>query len=199
MNITIWNNALRNYPDVKEWIQRNAKFNKFALDKKDFYINDLPLRYVDKITEVISQLKGGKVQYKKQFLRLSTVNQDNDVRIHSDYTWGCKYAAVLYFSTSPKWHIAEGTAFFKHKIYGHELTYEYSDIADEILSDENSIKTHWILDSIIGAKENRLLIYPTSYFHSRYPFKSWGKDKTDGRIIWVGFFDIKKEVRYANK
>ena len=30
MNITIWNNTLRNYPDVKDWIMRNAFFEMKA-------------------------------------------------------------------------------------------------------------------------------------------------------------------------
>ena len=42
----------------------------------------------------------------------------------------------------------------------------------------------WRLSTVIGYEENRLVSYPSSYFHSKYPNKSW----KEGRKVFVMFY-----------
>ena len=42
----------------------------------------------------------------------------------------------------------------------------------------------WKLRSVLGYEENRLISYPSSYFHSKYPNISW----PEGRKVYVMFY-----------
>ena len=45
----------------------------------------------------------------------------------------------------------------------------------------------WRLSSVVGYEENRLLSYPSSYFHSKFPNKAW----LSGRKVFVMFYKFK--------
>ena len=58
----------------------------------------------------------------------------------------------------------------------------------------NLLKGYFNLSDIIivvGYKKNRVVIFPSDRFHSRYPRESWGTTKEDGRLLFVMFFSIK--------
>ena len=50
----------------------------------------------------------------------------------------------------------------------------------------------WDLITLAGMRFNRAIVYPSSYFHSRYPLKGWGdKDKPEEcRLIGALFFHL---------
>ncbi len=79
-----------------------------------------------------------------------------------------------------------GTAFWEHKKYGHNLSNDiltsktYDDL---LLNDSNDLK-NWKLNTVIGYKQNRLISYPSNYFHSKYPNKCWEQ----GRKVFVMFY-----------
>lgn len=111
-----------------------------------------------------------------------------------------KYAAVFYLNT-PEQCAAHytGTAFWKHA--GLEIEHMPSDeqiqehtpsIADfkKWMEHEWQTEKSWEMTGFVRAAFNRLVIYPTSKFHSRYPFEAFGSDKTDGRLILAVFFDM---------
>ena len=45
----------------------------------------------------------------------------------------------------------------------------------------------WRLVSVAGYEQNRLVSYPSNYFHSKYPNKSW----KEGREVYVMFYKFK--------
>jgi hypothetical protein len=53
-----------------------------------------------------------------------------------------------------------------------------------MLSEESNDLSRWELNTVIGHRENRLISYPSSYFHSKYPNKGW----EEGRIVFVMFY-----------
>ena len=55
---------------------------------------------------------------------------------------------------------------------------------DRMLSQESNDLSRWELNTVIGHRENRLISYPSSYFHSKYPNKGW----EEGRIVFVMFY-----------
>ena len=55
---------------------------------------------------------------------------------------------------------------------------------DDMLLNESNDLSRWKLNSVIGYKKNRLISYPSNYFHSKYPNKGWKK----GRKVFVMFY-----------
>ena len=45
----------------------------------------------------------------------------------------------------------------------------------------------WRLVSVAGYEQNRLISYPSNYFHSKYPNQSW----KEGRNVYVIFYKFK--------
>ena len=81
-----------------------------------------------------------------------------------------------------------GTAFWEHDIYGKDLPPEITDEEyDRMLKADAEILEKWRLSSVIGYEENRLLSYPSSYFHSKFPNKGW----SSGRKVFVMFYKFK--------
>jgi hypothetical protein len=50
--------------------------------------------------------------------------------------------------------------------------------------------TFWEQRDFISMKFNRFISYPTSRFHSRYPFEGFGTEPNDGRLVWTCFYDL---------
>lgn len=114
------------------------------------------------------------------------------VNIHADNVI-TQWAAVYYLNLPDQCH--GGTAFWSMKETGWDKmpTQEIMDASGhdlEWVKDQWSKPEAWQLDSIAGMKFNRLIFYPTFYFHSRYPLQGWGEGAEDGRLVWVCFFDV---------
>ena len=112
---------------------------------------------------------------------------DTDWRIHSDgIIQGQKpdRALVLYISPR-KINELHGTALWQHKTYGKSLPDNVTDIEfDRMIAQEAENLDMWTLNSVIGYEQNRAISYPASYFHSKYPNKSW----KSGREVFVMFY-----------
>jgi hypothetical protein len=52
--------------------------------------------------------------------------------------------------------------------------------------------TFWEQIGMAEMKFNRFVTYPTSLFHSRFPFEAFGSGPQDGRLVWVCFYDIER-------
>jgi hypothetical protein len=48
----------------------------------------------------------------------------------------------------------------------------------------------WDQLTLAGMKNNRLIIYPSQVFHSRWPWQGFGTGPENARLIWCAFFDI---------
>ena len=108
------------------------------------------------------------------FIRSAYKGFDDELRVHADNIINghrVAIASVLYINDA-KGVTKNGTAFYTHKHYGHELP---SDCSEEeyneiILLDANE-KSMWTKTDYISSKQNRLLVYDANYFHSKYPNK----------------------------
>lgn len=58
------------------------------------------------------------------------------------------------------------------------------------LNEDGLHEDRWALNGLVGMKFNRLLVYPTCLFHSRYPrqLTGFGDTPATGRLIWGCFF-----------
>ena len=109
--------------------------------------------------------------------------------IHADLGLG-QYAAVLHLHNN-----GGGTAFWKHKRTGQdwispamlEALGGPENTAAE-LQDEGTSQEAWEMTSLAGAKFNRLAVYPSALFHSRWP-KAVDVGIESARITWVAFFN----------
>lgn len=115
----------------------------------------------------------------------SAVHYDADVS-----SW-----AAVYYLNAPA-QCRGGTAFWRHRETGHNAVPVNSstEIQHAYRLDGNHA-THWIMESVIGMRWNRCLIYPTSYFHSRYPIEGFGAGPPDGRLVAGIFFNLKGTTR----
>lgn len=78
-----------------------------------------------------------------------------------------------------------GTALWEHQIYGREIPKDITNEEyDRMISVDAENLDVWRLSSIIGYDQNRLVSYPSSYFHSKYPNTSW----EEGRRVYVMFY-----------
>ena len=127
--------------------------------------------------------------------RLGHEDTDLHTNIHADNPVA-RWAAVYYLNLPDQ--CRGGTAFYKHKAQ------QWDSMPTKELLDERGItldefKESWTKDedwdiiSIAGMKFNRMCVYPTQMFHSRYPLKGWGNEKNpeECRLIAAMFFDVK--------
>lgn len=155
--------------DKKFWVQySNEEFDNFIINK-------------------LSDIDKTKRECLLGFFRVATEEFDTDWRIHADSKVGDirpERALVLYISPSTKEGL-HGTAFWKHKRVGYEMPLDVSnEEADRFLSEEANNLDNWDLHSVVGYRPNRALMYPSNYFHSKYPNTGW----KEGRMVYVMFY-----------
>lgn len=125
------------------------------------------------------------VQMVMEFLRLGEPG-DGAGNIHCDDGDG-KWASVYYLNTTDELRDApSGTAFWKHRWLGKDFLPAgiAPEVVEQINRDRDKVEA-WDPVMEVPAKENRLIIYPTFLFHSRWPL-----EPKAGRIVHVGFFNI---------
>jgi hypothetical protein len=123
-------------------------------------------------------------------LRLETKEDKPTAWIHADTVCGSQYSLVGYISESPL--AVGGTAFWSHVICGESNTpYKDDEPVQQFLDkDSHYQELGWKLVGLSGYRKNRVVIFHSDRFHSRYPRESFGTTKEDGRLIYVCFFDI---------
>lgn len=144
---------------------------------------------------LISKLVGAPIAPRLSCFRLNLAGELPHSWVHSDDICA-QFASVLYMNEPEQ--CQGGTAFWKHKILGidalpsrHELEAEGSD-ADKFYSSMNQEwkdLSLWEMTQFQPMRSNRFITYPTSLFHSRYPFEGFGAGPKDGRLIWICFYD----------
>ena len=123
------------------------------------------------------------------FLRLELEGSQPTSWIHSDLTCGSDYSLVGYMNDSP---LAQGgTGFWNHKVAGPVNCDRANELGNSMLRADADAIDRWKLTDVVGYKKNRVVIFPSDRFHSRYPRESWGTTKEDGRLLFVMFFSIK--------
>jgi hypothetical protein len=143
----------------------------------------------DLIAEAL-RVPAGRVRPTLQFWRLGLAGDDTTTFIHAD-TIASPYAVLLYLSEPKAPHA--GTAFWRHRRLDTDaLAPDLPPAEYERINREGHDESAWQMVGLIGQRYNRLAIYPSFLFHSRYPRSAWGGSPETGRLVWVTFFDLKE-------
>ena len=185
---------------VDDFVQKNLfeiankhldsnEFKKMKVSNKDFYIQQSNEEFDKYITQKISIIEGKKIKNILSFFRIATDKLDVSWRIHSDLNIKGEKpdrALVLYLSPRERENL-HGTALWEHDVYGRELPKDISDSDyDKMIKVDANNLDRWRLSTVVGYEENRLVSYPSSYFHSKYPNVSW----EEGRKVFVMFYKV---------
>jgi len=186
----IFDNVSENFEVLERRARDKCTFKSVYTDDYEFYVSEAPKLFYNEIVPVVENAFGSEILVTKNFLRLNTRYKDNGIRIHNDSTMESEFAWILYMSDAPD-DKDYGTAFFKHHIHGKSLSFT-CDLMENIrlLNVDSHDLNCWEMYDLVEMKRNRLLVFPCEYFHSRYPFSNWGTGKDDGRLVYVGFFNI---------
>jgi hypothetical protein len=112
------------------------------------------------------------------FFRKSPAGQVEPHFIHTDIDMG-EWSAILYLNPAPP--LGDGTMFWEHRATGARE----SAIPHE-RSEDGKYVDRWLSRSLVRAKFNRLVLFPSSYFHSRAMFDNWGAGD-EARLTQVVF------------
>ena len=165
----------------------NNKFQQVELGDKKFWVQYSDSEFDNIVLRNLSAIDGVPRESLLAFFRVATDELDTDWRIHADAKVGDirpERALVLYLSESTMEGL-HGTAFWKHKKLGYQMPYSISnEESDRMLMQEANDLSNWDLHSVVGYKPNRAVMYPSNYFHSKYPNVGW----KEGRMVYVMFY-----------
>lgn len=166
-----------------------SSFQKVDTPGKSFWVKLPSDDFLRLICDKISSIENCYINPILGFFREAKDGQDNDWRIHNDGIIEGQQpdrAAVLYISKENHEGL-NGTAFWEHKLHGEKLKEISPKRHDELLNEDSNDLDKWILKSVVGHKQNRLISYPCNYFHSKYP-----NEFVKSRIVFVLFYKIEK-------
>ena len=149
-------------------------FKKVNTPDKSFWVIEPSKNFIKYMVQRLSIQENKKIINCFSFFREAKKNQDNDWRIHNDSYSGVykekpDRALVLYMSNNITKKL-NGTAFWSHHLYGNQFPKNKGvEEANRMLKEDANDISKWQLKTIIEGKKNRLLSYPCSYFHSKYP------------------------------
>jgi hypothetical protein len=164
----------------------DSEFVEFVTEEKSFWVKHPSPQFVQYVCEKLSKIENKPIRNILSFFRQARAGQDDNWRIHNDTIINGEKPdrAIVLHIKSPDSEDLNGTAFWEHKDYG--IRYELEDDKfDEVLRQDSEDLDKWTLKSIIGYRENRLLSYPSNYFHSKYP-----NEFKDSRVVFVMFYKI---------
>jgi len=165
----------------------DGPFEKHISGEKDFYIKESPLAFDDYVIEKLEEIERRPLTGILSFFREATDELDVTWRIHSDLNINGQKpdrALVLYLSPREREDL-HGTALWEHHMYGREIPKGITNEEyDKMIKVDAEDLDRWRLSSVIGYERNRLISYPSSYFHSKYPNVSW----KEGRKVYVMFY-----------
>lgn len=148
---------------------------------------------VSKISELVQQKFSSTTVMYRRYLE----QEVNETYIHSD-SQIAHVTAILYLSEPAQCY--GGTAFWRHKGYNFETTPTHDDLIKAGLKDEPETfkklyddgfqENLWSCLGLVPMKFNRLLIFNSARYHSRYPMKSFGDSLANSRLIKVFFCKV---------
>ena len=163
-------------------------FEEFKTVNKSFWIKRSSPEFINYISTRLEIFENKDIEPILGFFREAKLNQDNTWRIHNDSIINNEQpdrAIVLYLSDN-KLSKLNGTAFWEHKDYGDTYKHNKVEEFNRMLTEDSEDINKWILRSVIGHKQNRLISYPCNYFHSKYP-----NEFVDSRKVFVMFYKTK--------
>jgi len=139
---------------------------------------------------LIEQAVGFPAKVNLEFFRIGLSGAPMTSYIHCDQNCG-EFATVLYLNLPDQFH--GGTSFWRHLRTGCEaLPANANDEERRIFAADGLQEAAWKLELFVPMHWNRLLVYPTRVFHSRYPNNVLADDKQEARLVHVSFFDRKE-------
>lgn len=148
-------------------LQQYCFSNKFKITKvgeKEFSVLDTPEYMIPFL-----QIDGHRLLF--TFIRSAYKGFDTDLRIHADNIINGEktaLATVLYINGDEV--STNGTAFYKHLHYGRELPIDITNKEfDLLITQDSNDSAKWVKKDIVIGEPNRLLLYNSNYFHSKFP------------------------------
>jgi Family of unknown function (DUF6445) len=151
--------------------------------------------------ELIAEFAGGPIVPRLSCFRLNLAGEFPNTFVHSDDICA-QYASIVYLNRPED--CRGGTAFWKHKALQVDRLPPAETLVSggmnpeafyALMEREWQVKDAWEQVAVAEMRFNRFIAYPTSFFHSRWPFEAFGTTPEDGRLIWVCFFDTVKDKR----
>jgi hypothetical protein len=172
---------------------RNTTFKTIQSEGRQFHVAYPPKDLSLKIQKAIEEVYRCKIQVVNSFLRMYTQFLNNNWGIHADRNvlseTSPSHGAVFFLSENLG--DINGTAFWSHEKYGLSLPEITDNEAHGFTSKSYNNENEWEVNSIIGGVENRLISYPSNYFHSKFPKQAWGTSQKDCRLILAMFYNLK--------
>lgn len=143
----------------------------------------------------ISELVGRAITPRLSCFRINFAGELPHSWVHSDDICA-KFASVLYLNLPEQ--CKGGTAFWRHSALNMDRLLSPEELDKRgihagwfhrMMTREWKDLTFWQQTSFMPMQFNRFITYPTCFFHSRFPFEGFGSDATDGRLIWICFYD----------
>lgn len=182
-------------PDFNEYVGRVSSINFRDVENQGIKYNDMSQDISgDVIYNVIEKKLGFKPINKINFLRAYR-NRDHKHKmwIHSDVLFA-DYIAV--FMVQPSIHQQDDAiAFWRNKelddiqLYTKDHTGEKNKVVDSQTLDPDL----WEMWKRVEFKQNRIVIAPAAYFHSKATYGNPSNLLKDSRIVHVLFFDKGEE------
>jgi hypothetical protein len=128
------------------------------------------------------------------FWRSYLADEESETYIHSDVQIG-HLTAILYLSLPE--HAKGGLAFWRHKLYGWSAHPDAPTLERQGLRDTPELwdsvwkdgfdEFKWEMEDYVPIYFNRLVLFASPRFHSRYPKRAFGTSVADGRLIKTWF------------
>lgn len=130
------------------------------------------------LERLLSETIGRPVSVSYQFMRLSLEGTKPPHWAHHDASMG-EYSLMLYLNRAE--HCRGGTALVEHAELG-------MDVPEHIWRRDTNRRHMWREISICPMAPNRAFIFRASMWHAALPIGGFGKDATDGRLVYTVFF-----------
>jgi len=165
------------------------EFQEVKTPGKSFWVKMPSDNFVEMVCTKISKIENAFIEPVFSFFREAKEGQDNDWRIHNDSIIEGKQPdrAIVLFISEDGYGDLNGTAFWEHWKHGEKFENITPEEYDRLLLEDSNDRDKWLLKSVIGHKQNRLLSYPCNYFHSKYP-----NEFVNSRKVFVMFYKIRK-------
>jgi hypothetical protein len=161
------------------------EFQEVKTPGKSFWVKMPSDKFTELVCSKISKIENAVIEPILGFFREAKEGQDNDWRIHNDSIIEGQQPdrAIVLFISKEQDEGLNGTAFWEHWKHGEKLEDITQEEFDKLLIEDSNDRDKWLLKSVIGHKQNRLLSYPCNYFHSKYP-----NEFVNSRKVFVMFY-----------
>lgn len=164
-------------PDPDASIALSGPFSSFHFENCTFHGISLPEPDKDVLRNRIAELFP-KLSSTLSFFRQSPEGQEEPHFIHTDIDMG-DWTALMYLNRNPPRD--DGTSFWEYSPSG-----EIGSTVPHERSEDGKTSDKWSLRGTIQAKFNRMIMFPSSYFHSRAIYDNWG-NADNARLTQVVF------------